>query len=83
MPSEADFEAVMESLRRGTQREERGGVLVAWDATTLTALTIGKGWAAARVASVNLVPLLWTGVPTSGRQEPLPMFRCPGLPGFP
>ena len=25
------------------------------------------------------VPLLWTGVPTSGRQEPLPMFRCPGF----
>ena len=34
------------------------------------------------VASVNLVPLLWTGVPTPStpvdRQDPLPIFRCPG-----
>ena len=34
------------------------------------------------LASVNLVPLLWTGVPTpsapADRQDPLPMFRCPG-----
>ena len=30
------------------------------------------------VASVNLVPLLWTGVPTSGRQALLRMFPCPG-----
>ena len=33
-------------------------------------------------ASVNLVPLLWTGVPTPStpvdRQVPLPIFRCPG-----
>ena len=33
------------------------------------------------VASVNLVPLLWTGVPTPStpvdRQDPLPIFRCP------
>ena len=28
------------------------------------------------------VPLLWTGVPTSGRQERLPIFRCPGLGRF-
>ena len=31
---------------------------------------------------VNLVPLLWTGVPTpsapADRQDPLPIFRCPG-----
>ena len=39
--------------------------------------------------SVNLVPLLLTGVslhppaPRADRQEPLPMFRCPGSPGFP
>ena len=34
------------------------------------------------LASVNLVPLLWTGVPTpsapADRQDPLPIFRCPG-----
>ena len=34
------------------------------------------------LASVNLVPLLWTGVPTPStpvdRQAPLPIFRCPG-----
>ena len=33
-------------------------------------------------ANVNLVPLLWTGVPTpsapADRQDPLPIFRCPG-----
>ena len=32
--------------------------------------------------SCNLVPLLWTGVPTpsapADRQDPLPIFRCPG-----
>ena len=38
----------------------------------------GVPWAAALVASVNLVPLLWTGVPTSGRQARLRMFPCPG-----
>ena len=31
---------------------------------------------------MNLVPLLWTGVPTpsapADRQDPLPIFRCPG-----
>ena len=36
----------------------------------------------------TLVPLLLTGVrhhpsARADRQEPLPMFRCPGLPGFP
>ena len=34
------------------------------------------------MTSVNLVPLLWTGVPTpsapADRQDPLPIFRCPG-----
>ena len=34
------------------------------------------------LASVNLVPLLWTGVPTPStpvdRQDPLPILRCPG-----
>ena len=39
-------------------------------------------------ASVNLVPLLLTGVrlhppARADRQAPLPMFRCPGSPGFP
>ena len=38
-------------------------------------------------ASVNLVPLLWTGVPTTpsapaDRQDPLPIFRCPGNPSM-
>ena len=43
------------------------------------------------LASVNLVPLLWTGVPTpsapADRQDPLPIFRCPATfpccPGLP
>ena len=38
--------------------------------------------------SVNLVPLLAvdrrsTPSARADRQEPLPMFRCPGSPGFP
>ena len=33
--------------------------------------------------SVNLVPLLWTGVPTRHDKNICQFFGCPGLPGFP
>jgi hypothetical protein len=58
----------------GEQREERGGVLVAWDTTTLGVVTIGKG---ARI------PLLLTGVQqspgTQGRTDKN-LCRCFGAP---
>ena len=45
----------------------------------LSILILGPaGTLVASSARIPSVPLLWTGVPTSGRQEPLPMFRCPG-----